>query len=41
MHDMEREGMSENAAYHLLRKTAMSHGRTLPEIARAFLKVNA
>lgn len=35
---MEQDGLSENQAYHLLRKTAMEKSRAISEIAQAFLR---
>ncbi|SEO44050.1 ANTAR domain-containing response regulator [Aquisalimonas asiatica] len=37
---MERDGISENDAYHMLRRTAMERGRPISDIARAFLRAN-
>ena len=35
---MEQDGLSENEAYHLLRRTAMEKSRAISEIADAFLR---
>ena len=35
---MDRDGLSENDAYHLLRKTAMERSRPISDVARAFLR---
>ncbi|MFV8834247.1 ANTAR domain-containing protein [Aquisalimonas sp.] len=37
---MERDGISENDAYHMLRRTAMERARPISDIARAFLRAN-
>lgn len=34
---MERRGLSESAAYHLLRKTAMNEHRTIGDVARSIV----
>lgn len=38
---MRHQGLSEDAAYGLLRQTAMNQGRRLPDVARAVLELEA
>ncbi len=38
---MRHQGLSEDAAYRLMRQTAMNQGRRLPDVARAVLELEA